>query len=42
MHAAGRSKYRKQYSDTNVVKAKSSPRGEMYILPLRLPGSDAD
>ena len=42
MHATGRSKYRKQYSDTNVVKAKSGPRGESSLLFRRFPGSDTD
>ena len=42
MHATGRSKYRKQYSDTNVVKAKSGPRSESSILFRRFPGSDTD
>ena len=42
MHATGRTKYRKQYSDTNVVKAKSGPRSESSILFRRFPGSDTD
>jgi hypothetical protein len=42
MHAAGRSKYHKQYGYTNVVDAKSGPRGKPAMLLRRFPGSDAD